>query len=761
MPAHEQPEHANDSWRTNEQQGQGAQSLKGDLTETTERISTASVAALLRSGGHAAPSQFNPSEPDDPTLHRVPKPPAGAPPTPSLGVSENVGSDSSASIPAPTVDPVGALNTYIGEPLHAGEVAEVARGAQRSVQRDAEFIREKVEESAAAMHTLARQLEPLNEISSRWEDSDPLKRPVQEAFTAAQRADKNLSLIIQALARLTASIQLTDTTINALQSERERLATLYQIAQALNSELDLGELMGSVLAQLIEVVRAERGVLLLWDGSTGALRFMAARGVDGRPLDERASGHSTNIVNQVWTTQQPLLTTDAQQDPRLSDAASVRVNEIRSVMCAPLRVRGHRVGVVYVDSRRTARLFNSASLDLLAAFCNQAAIAIDNARLVADLRTRIREISEMKTYMENIFASIASGVITTDTQGLITTFNRAAEHIFGVNGAQVVGLPYQRALATLSSDAATLADILDVMRLAVVNRMVTLGKEFQPVAPGRGELTLRLNVSPLQEVDANGQTGAPLGVAMVVDDLTDLRRSERQAREIRNLFGRYVHPEVVSYLLANPSAIHLGGETRQISVVFADIRNYTRLAGSHEPAEVLGILNQYLEVLTEAIWEEKGTITMFIGDALMAIFNAPLPQPDHAQRAVRAAWAMRLALARFHASQSLRALDGATGVTSDPTDLRTQVEYGIGVHTGLAVVGNIGARERLQNYTAIGDAVNIAQRLQANARDNQIILSAATYAQAQDIVLVKPMEPLLVKGKTEPLTVYQLDGLRD
>ncbi|HST87875.1 MAG TPA: adenylate/guanylate cyclase domain-containing protein, partial [Ktedonobacterales bacterium] len=131
---------------------------------------------------------------------------------------------------------------------------------------------------------------------------------------------------------------------------------------------------------------------------------------------------------------------------------------------------------------------------------------------------------------------------------------------------------------------------------------------------------------------------------------------------------------------------------------------------------------------------------------LMAIFNAPLPQADHARRAVRAAWAMRQALERHSGPL---AQSGAS------------VEYGIGVHTGLAVVGNIGAAERLQNYTAIGDAVNTAQRLQSSATANQILLSVAAYLEVAPHILAHELGPMQVKGKTQPLSVYQLDGLRE
>ncbi len=207
--------------------------------------------------------------------------------------------ESSSAIPMPTADPVGALNTYIGEPARAVEAAGAARVAQRSVQRDADFIRDKARDVAVTMHNLARDLEPLNEISSRWDDSDPRKLLVQRSFAAATRADNLLSLMMQALARLSMSAQVADTTINALQSERERLATLYQIAQELNSALDLEQLLGRVMTQLIEVIHAERGLLLLWDDQSGRLQFMAARGADGQPLTEGAVGHSSNIVRQV------------------------------------------------------------------------------------------------------------------------------------------------------------------------------------------------------------------------------------------------------------------------------------------------------------------------------------------------------------------------------------------------------------------------------------------------------------------------------
>jgi adenylate cyclase len=670
--------------------------------------------------------------------------PAGAPApadpfVPGASAAQPFEPPTTVTIAKPTSDPDGGLATYLGAPALAAQVATVARAAQDRARADIASVARSLAEIAAVMHDQTARLEQFVEGSFSTDLADPRTRMLSHTLSILRQADLHLARLGSILQRMNSSVQVARDNLDALQRERERLTTLYQIAQELNSALDLEDLLGRVMAELIEVVRAERGFLMLWDEDAKQLRFTAARGADGQPLAESDFNISQGIVEGVWQRQEPLLTLDAREDERLASRASVVAYGIRSVMCAPLRVRGKGVGVVYVDSRNQSALFDAAHLDLLAAFCNQAAIAIDNARLFADLRRRIAEISAMKAYTDNIFASIASGVVTADTHGLVTAFNRAAERIFALPGARAVGRSYTEVLAGIGDQ-----ELSGILRRAVMDGEITLGHELARALPGRGEVCLRLNVSPL--MDGGEDTSRTQGVAMVVDDLTELRRSQRQAEEIQRLFGRYVHPAVVRQLLADPSAVHLGGETREISVVFADIRGYTHLAERTAPDELVRILNTYLNILTEAIWQEEGTVTMFIGDALMAIFNAPLPQADHTLRAVRAAWAMRQALER-HSGPLAQA--GAA------------VEYGIGVHTGLAVVGNIGAAERLQNYTAIGDAVNTAQRLQSSATANQILLSAAAYLEVAPHILAHELGPMQVKGKTQPLSVYQLDGLRE
>jgi adenylate cyclase len=640
-------------------------------------------------------------------------------------------------IAVPTVQEDGTLRTHIGEPARAAEVAGVARAAQARAQQDIANLAADLAQVAAALHEHTARLEQAVEGEFATDPGDPRVRLLAQTLELARHADLRLARLGAALRRLSSSVQASQTTVGALETERERLSLLYQIAQQLNSALDLDDVLGDVLARLIEVVRAERGFVMLWDPVAATLRFTAARGANGQPLSLDAFAISRGIVERVWADQRPLLTTDAQQDDRLRAQESVVAFGIHSVMCAPLLVRGRGVGVVYVDSRIRAHLFDDAHLDLLAALCNQAAIAIDNAQLFGDLRRRIREIGDMKSYMDNIFASIASGVITTDTLGAVTAFNRAAERILALPGERALGRPYGEVLAGLGDER-----LAEIVERAAAEGTTTVGHVVERELPERGAVSLQLSVSALRAGEGEGE---PLGVAMVVDDLTELRRSQRQTREIQQLFGRYVHPTVVRQLLADPQALKLGGETREISVVFADIRGYTRLAEQAPPDALIRVLNTYLDILTEAIWHEEGTLTMFIGDALMAIFNAPLPQPDHPARAVRAALGMRDALDRFHAERGLHP---------------SPVNYGIGVSTGPAVVGNIGARDRLQNYTALGDTVNRAQRLQASAAPNQILLGAPTYLAVAGLVRARELEPLQVKGKTQPIPAYELLGLR-
>ena len=502
--------------------------------------------------------------------------------------------------------------------------------------------------------------------------------------------------------------------------ERDELAALYGISQAIGSSLNLTEVLNEVIDQIIHLTGAERAFLMLVDPDTDALEFRVARNVDRETIASSSFEISRSIVNQVAASGQPIVTTNAQMDPRFKAHESVIGYNLRSILCVPLRYRGQTTGVVYADNRILTGLFSDRDRDLLAAFAGQAAVAIENARL-------FESVANAKTLMDNIFASIASGVITTDIQDQIIHFNRAAEHVLQVPATTIVGSRFADALPLLESRLRLAVEEVKARGEPVVEF------ETELPLPDHDQLILRTSLSPLK--DANDE---PQGIAIVVDDLTEQRRLEAHYQ----FFQRYLSPAVIDRLPSDPQELKLGGQRQEITSLFADIRGFTGFSRQHDPETLVEVLNQYLAIGAEAVLAEYGTLDKFMGDCVVAFFNAPLVQPDHVLRAVRAALKIQESIAALRERM--------------PPSHR--LAYGVGINVGEAVVGNIGTLKRV-DYTAIGSSVNLARRLQEAAAPGQILLSDAVYHQVQKHIKARPLSPVEVQGFSEPITVYELLGL--
>ncbi len=218
----------------------------------------------------------------------------------------------------------------------------------------------------------------------------------------------------------------------------------------------------------------------------------------------------------------------------------------------------------------------------------------------------------------------------------------------------------------------------------------------------------------------------------------------RQRDFIRSTFGRYVSPEVAQELLTSPEAQRLGGEKRELTVLMSDLRGYTRFAELGEAEHVMAVLNDALARMTDVIIAHGGTINEFIGDAIFAIFGAPIAHFDHAERAAAAAIAMQRAMASVNESHAKRGLP--------------RFEMGIGINTGEAVVGSIGSEQRAK-YAVVGAAVNLAARVEGCTVGGQILLSPRTYACVRDLVEVGEPLSVEVKGVAEPLLLYELRAI--
>jgi PAS domain S-box-containing protein len=487
----------------------------------------------------------------------------------------------------------------------------------------------------------------------------------------------------------------------------------------------LEDVLRIVMDNIVRLTGAERGFLMLREAG-GEMVTRLARDWGMESIESSEMSVSRSVVQRVIDSMEPIITTNAQEDKRFTGQQSIVAFNLRSILCVPLKVKKELIGVIYADNRIRTGMFAESERDLLLAFSNQAAVAIENARLFTSLRMTLAEVTALKNLMDNVFASITSGVITTDVAKHITLCNRAAEAILGQVSKEIVGRGLDEVLASVSKDLQPHLSEVRQSDKAIVDLEVSYA------LPERGRVDWRLNLSPLKDDKRETQ-----GIAIVLDDLTERKKLEAQ----RRLFERMVSPAVINHL--DPNSLQLGGKRTEITALFGDIRGFTAFSEKQEPEKLVAILNRYLAAMAEAVLAQEGTIDKFMGDAIMAWFNAPIPQSDHTLRAVKTALAIRQSVDLLYKEL--------------PED--AWLSFGVGIHCGDAILGLIGTERRLE-YTALGDSVNTAKRIQENSAKNQILLSKDAYERVKNEVSAKLMAAMPVKGKAQPLEVYEVVGLK-
>jgi Adenylate cyclase, family 3 (some proteins contain HAMP domain) len=226
----------------------------------------------------------------------------------------------------------------------------------------------------------------------------------------------------------------------------------------------------------------------------------------------------------------------------------------------------------------------------------------------------------------------------------------------------------------------------------------------------------------------------------------DYARERQMRRTVSEAFSRYLSPDLVAQLARNPSALRLGGERRNLSVLFCDVRGFTTLSErlKDEPERLTGLINRLLDPLSEAVLVEKGTIDKYMGDCVMAFWNAPLPSPDHPAQAVRAAMRMLEAVGRLNATLRDEEGEGAPAFA-----------IGVGINTGDCVVGNVGSRWRY-DYSVLGDTVNLASRLESLSKEYgvSLILGPATAEAVRDRYALIELDRIAVRGRAEASAIF-------
>jgi class 3 adenylate cyclase len=498
-------------------------------------------------------------------------------------------------------------------------------------------------------------------------------------------------------------------------TEMAQLRALARTTELINSTLDLNVVLNDVIDTVIFLTGAERGYIILKNPQSGEFEFRVARSTQKRSLSPQEQLISHSVIETVSKTQQMVLITDAVGDSRFKDAESVVDLLLRSILCVPLLVKGRLTGMVYADNRVQIGLFSEREQALVSAFANQAAIAIENARLFAQVRASIAEITTARNLMDNVFASIASGVITTDVSNNIQTFTPAAAGILDMPDSpairqSVIGLPLWDVLPVLY-------DGFEQVVQQVQWNHVPQTIETETMLPGRGKVNLTVQVTSLRRA---GRDTEDAGVAIVLTDVTELKQRNAQISLLRN----YLTPEMVDNI-TDFDVEMLSGQERMVSVLSCDIRGFTSFSEGMAPEELMEVINQYLTVSSDAVTLREGIIDKFIGDAVIGLYNTQLnEQPDHALRAVQSAMAM---------VQDVEALH-------ERLPAKYHIRYGIGIHTGRVIVGNIGSATR-KEFSAVGETVNYAKFLQENAHGGQVLISAETYDIVKDYYSVEPATP--------------------
>jgi adenylate cyclase len=295
-----------------------------------------------------------------------------------------------------------------------------------------------------------------------------------------------------------------------------------------------------------------------------------------------------------------------------------------------------------------------------------------------------------------------------------------------------------RVRQALYRQLAGLTVVLVVVLLLALRFASRLGNAVRAISDAAGHVKVGeyVSVPPLGTKDELERLG---------EDFNQMVHGLKERDRLRETFGRYVTRQVADHLMKGN--VNLGGELVPVTVLFSDIRSFSSISETMDPRAVLDFLNEYFAGMVESVLHHRGVVDKFIGDAIMAVFGAPVPEPDDALNAVRAALEMRSRLQQINETFQTRGLP--------------EIRAGIGLHSGQVVAGNMGHVERME-YTVIGDAVNLASRLEGMTKELacDVVMSEDLYEQVKDDVIAEPLKRITVKGREQDVMVYRLVGLK-
>lgn len=536
----------------------------------------------------------------------------------------------------------------------------------------------------------------------------------------------------------------------ATQKQRAASALMSAVSSLSKSSLDLEETLKKVMDEAKQLMNADRSTLWLIDGETNELWTKIPR-KDGS-LQELRIPKQAGFAGHVATTGEPLnIGFDLYNHPLSSTSKKTdQTTNYRtcSLLCMPVfNSDGELIGVTQLVNKkkqgefpeynsddwpeppeRWKASFNRSDQEFMQAFNIQAGVALQNAKLFATVK-------QQEQMQRDILRSLTNGVISTDDDGRILAMNESAKDLLGLSSADK---PEGKAIWELVKIKE--ADFGKLFRDALEAKDDKSRQQYYPeqtllMAGEAEEHSINLSINSIADTSDPSHV---YGALVVMDDISDEKR-------LKSTMYRYMTQDVAEALLASGET-GLGGQRKEVSVLFSDIRSYTTLTEGMEAEEVVAMLNEYFESMVDAVFQYKGTLDKYIGDAIMAVFGSPLPLKNHEWMAVQTAVEMRHRLIEFN---TRRAQEG-----------KRTIQIGIGIHSDEVVSGNIGSSKRME-LTSIGDGVNLGSRLEGTTKQYgcDIVISEKTYEPCKDRVYVRELDYITVKGRNEPVTIYELVGL--
>ncbi len=534
----------------------------------------------------------------------------------------------------------------------------------------------------------------------------------------------------------------------ATQQQRAASALMKATKALSQSSLDLEETLGKVMDEAKELMQADRSTLWLLDRDRHQLWTKLP--INGK-MQEIRIPMDAGFAGQVAQTGSPVLIPfDLYSHPNAETAKGTDQKtgyRTCSMLCMPVfNAGGELIAVTQLINKRKQgdypaydpanypeapecwkASFNRNDQEFMKAFNIQAGVALQNAKLFATVK-------QQEQMQRDILRSLSNGVISTDAEGRIIAANESARELLGLDASDLLE-------GTLVTDLIRIekGEFARWFQSALAAQDEKSRQQYYPdqtlqAVKGKEQRSIHLSINTI--ADSNDEQRVS-GALVVMDDISDEKR-------LKSTMYRYMTQELAEQLLSSGET-KLGGDRKDVSVLFSDIRSYTTLTESMEAEAVVAMLNEYFETMVDAVFTYKGTLDKYIGDAIMAVFGSPLPLEDHAWMAVQSAVEMRHRLAIFNASR--------------PND--RQIKIGIGVNSDSVISGNIGSSKRME-FTAIGDGVNLGSRLEGASKQYgcDIVISENTYRPCADRIWARELDWIRVKGKNQPVSVYELVGLQ-